>query len=150
MERFVDLQRVLEEYSKIFQTCELYRHEKTPEDLTRELTEEGTMELAYVKGDDGEIQAFCFFYQTDIYNYYVEYLGVPDRFQGRGLGKILLNSVTDYCFSNTMIDQVSLLCPDDKVTFYERNGFEFVDKELEDGVQWWNKMVKERHWLNKK
>ena len=150
MERFVDLQRVLEEYSKIFQTSELYRYEKTPEDLTRELIEDGTMELAYIKGsEDGEIHAFCFFYQTDIYSYYVEYLGVPDRFQGRGIGKILLNSVVDeYCFSDPLIENVSLLCPDDKVSFYEKNGFRFTDKETHDSIQW-NKMIKLRSTKNR-
>lgn len=149
MERSVDLQHTLEEYSRIFGSGGIYSYEKSPEQLINELIE-GTMELGYIKDPDTEeILAFCFFYRLDLHYYYIEYLGVPDRHQGKGLGKKLLVSVVEHCVDSDpeLIEGVRLLCPDDKVTFYERNGFRRDGLETdEDSGIIWNKMV---HFNNK-
>lgn len=129
---------ILKEYAKLFGG----EYEKTEEELRREI-EEGTMELAYIR-TEGEIDAFCFFYQTDVYAYFIDYIGVPERRQGVGLGKKILNSVVGYCFSDNLIDKVSLLCSDDKVLFYEKNGFSKIGIDVQNN-RIWNVMEIKKH-----
>jgi GNAT superfamily N-acetyltransferase len=132
------LEEVLDAYNKVFHNgSELFSDEPSSEDIMKAVLED-SMEVVYLE----RAKAFCFFRRTDVYTYLIEYLGTRPEFQGCGLGGRLLDIVVQLCATNDpLVERVELLCPDDRVSFYERHGFMFSTKEREGGRQW-NKMIR--------
>lgn len=136
MERIIE--EVLSAYKEVFnRPGTVFDEEPSPEDILRLIHEE-SLEVMFMK----DAKVFCFFRRRDIYTYVIEYLGVRENFQGKGLGGRLLHKVMELCYgTDPLIKQILLLCPDDRVTFYERHGFVLSGKET-DGGRCWNKMIR--------
>jgi GNAT superfamily N-acetyltransferase len=132
------LKDVLEAYREVFlEKDELFRNEPDEEDILISFLED-SLEVVFLE----DAKAFCFFRRKDIYTYTIEYLGVRDGFQGKGLGGRLLEIAINICTGkDILIKTIELVCPDKRITFYERHGFVFSEKVLED-TTYWNKMTR--------
>jgi GNAT superfamily N-acetyltransferase len=129
---------VWEEYEKIFLNPSTFLNERNVEELKLDFSQ-GILEIA-VMGED-TVKGFCLFYRDSPYTYHIDYLGVPDAFQGRGVGKRLLRDVMQTIYNNHKeIESIGLLCKDDKVQFYLKNGF-MLDSIVNIQGHLWNKMM---------
>lgn len=132
---------VLEEYERVFLSKPEFRDEKSKETLLREFNDD-ILEIIHISDiNRSEVKAFCIINKSSMKNYYIEYLGVSDKYQGRGLGKRIMNIVIDIYCKLGQVDTITLLCLDDKVPFYEKLNFEFLCREIDINNQVWNKMI---------
>jgi N-acetylglutamate synthase-like GNAT family acetyltransferase len=130
-----------EEYQKLFIETSTFLNERNVEELKIDF-EEGASEI--VVCGSKVAKGFCILYRDTPSSYHIDYLGVPDRFQGRGFGRDILQYVLEnVCFHSPEIERVWLLCKEDKVEFYHRFGFEFKERIIH-GDQIWNKMVNKK------
>ena len=57
---------------------------------------------------------------------YVEDVIVKKKYRGKGVGKMLVKEIVDYCKENNFY-KIILTCNKDLVSFYEKNNFEIYD-----------------------
>jgi N-acetylglutamate synthase-like GNAT family acetyltransferase len=135
------LMSLWEEYNKLFIETSTFLNERNVEDIKKDF-EEGISEIV-VCGETC-VKGFCILYRDSLDSYHIDYLGVPDRFQGLGLGRDILQYVLEnVCFHKQEIETVWLLCKDDKLNFYHRFGFK-LEETILIGDQLWNKMVNKK------
>lgn len=130
---------VLDEYEKIFNTEPIFKDEKSRSEVETLLTEGLSEWLVLHDEEQTNVLGFCMFYRKEVCCYEIDYLGIPERYQGKGYGKKLLTRVIEVCFSDPWVTTLSLSCVDDKIPFYEKSGFEVVGKA---GI--WNKMINKK------
>jgi ribosomal protein S18 acetylase RimI-like enzyme len=132
------LRNVLDAYEEVFRKGDDVFADEPPSDEIIQSVLENSLEIVFWN----DLKAFCFFRRTDIYTYHIEYLGVKNNFAGRGLGGRLLKIVIELCRENDpLVREITLLCPDNRISFYEKHGFVFSNKVVE-GTRKWNKMSK--------
>jgi GNAT superfamily N-acetyltransferase len=132
------LNSVWEEYEKIFLHPSTFLNERNVEELMKDYSE-GMLELVVLGSKFA--RGFCMFYRDSPYSYFIDYLGVREEDQGRGLGKCILDfTLSTIRIKNPEIETIGLLCKDDKVTFYKKNGF-VLESSVLINDQLWNKMV---------
>lgn len=130
---------VLDEYEKIFNTDPIFKDEKSRSEVETLLNEGSTEWLVLHDEEQANILGFCIFYRKELCSYEIDYLGIPERYQGKGYGKVLLNEVIKVCFLDPLITTLELYCVDDKIPFYEKFGFGVVEK-----IDIWNKMINKK------
>jgi len=129
---------IWKEYRSLFLESPTFLQERTVEELISDY-EEGISAMVVCGSRD--VKGFCIFFKDGPSSYYIEYLGVPPRYQGLGIGRDILNYVVQCVFlRDPGVEQIWLLCLDDKVAFYKKAGFVFEDKVVSHN-QLWNKMV---------
>jgi ribosomal protein S18 acetylase RimI-like enzyme len=129
---------VWKEYRRLFLESPTFLQERSVEELMKDY-EEGISEM--VVCGSSAVRGFCIFFKDGPSSYYIEYLGVPPRYQGMGIGRDVLEYVIQCVFRRDPgIEKIWLLCLDDKVAFYSKAGFECEDKVVVQD-QLWNKMV---------
>jgi len=132
------INKVLDEYERLFIQSPDFEEEKPKTELKRDI-EDGSSEMI-VYGDE-IIKGFCIFYKKTYDHYFIDYLGVTKEHQGQGVGKRIMQSVLQHCFNDDDILMISLVCADEKITFYEKLGFRWMEK-IENTI--WNKMVNKK------
>lgn len=130
---------VLDEYVTLFNIDPIFIHEKRRDEVERLLYEGSTEWLVLHEMDGGNVLGFCIFFKKDLYCYEIDNLGIPEQYQGRGYGKLLLDRTIEVCYSDPLITTLELYCVDDKIPFYRKFGFEVVDKNGD-----WNKMINKK------
>lgn len=86
---------------------------------------DGVSEIAVLYDTESlRVFAFCIFYRRTLSELFIDYLGVSPETQGGGVGSRLLRGVIDHSSEIEGLREVSLLCSEDKISFYKRFGFE--------------------------
>lgn len=89
-------------------------------EVLKECFDAGHLKVAMVQ-NDGQLYGYAlvFILSTPSYPAYLQKVFVKEAYRNNGIGSGLLNTIIE------SVGNIALLCPSDKVSFYEKNGFNY-------------------------
>lgn len=88
--------------------------------VLKECFDAGHLKVA-MSQNDGHLFGYALFFilPTPGYPAYLQKIFVKEAYRNKGIGSGLLNTIIE------SVGNIALLCPQDKVSFYEKNGFNY-------------------------